>query len=518
MSLLLSSLKKADQENAQSAAQEQGAPSSQSVAPAAAQSAPGLAVESAESIDFDSVAGGAGDSSVAPDKQEKESISAARVFRAGEGRDEGGGSTGKRLVYGILGVVVLGGGGFFAIQGGLIPGVSFVSLRDMILGAPPKAPVVVAESGPVLEASSDDVGLLLPQPVVDVQSEIATFSDFTGSDALETPEGRREFAEKIAILAGVSEEDVGITGEGGLIDEQGIITASENASIDSEIEEIVIKTAEVSRQRKQSLDAKTPVDALLEQGIKRNSGIEIVAQVSEDAGEIDGNAGESDNGAAENLTEENISEPAAPAAPEKVRVTPSLSGVERQKMLGDAAKLYISGAYAEAESAYRNILSKNSTNIDALRGLALVAVATGRYQLAVATYLEILEYYPNDPVAVADLANLHGVSGENSRAIEEALKRVLGKRPEWDGRIYFALGNLYASNQRWLDAQQAYFNAYANEQKNPDYAYNLAVMLDYLNKPLLAVDYYRQALDLSKHMPSGFDAGQVSARIKIISK
>ena len=509
MSLLLSSLKKADQENAQSTVQEEGTPSS----PPAAVAAPPAA--GTESIDFDSIVDdSAGAPSAAPEAQEKELVSASRVFRASDGQSGGVGTSGsKRFIYGFLGVIILAGGGFFVIEGGFIPGVSFISLRDMILGAPPQAPVARTESGPVLEAVGDDTGLLLPQPIVDVQSEIATFSDFTGSGALETPEGRREFAQKIAILAGVSEEDSDIVDVEEEINEQQIITP-EGVETEVEVDEIEIKTAEVSRQRKQSLDSRTPVDALLSQGVKRNGVIEVIAQVSEDENAIEESGDVSDG---ESAASENVPEP-APTVSEPVKVKPSLSGIDRQRMLGEAAKLYISGAYAEAESAYRNILSKSSTNIDALRGLALVAVATGRYQLAVATYLEILEYYPNDPVAVADLANLHGVSGENFYAIEEALKRVLGKRPEWDGRLYFALGNLYAGNQRWLDAQQAYFNAYANEQENPDYAYNLAVMLDYLNKPLLAVDYYRQALDLSKRMPSGFDAAQVETRIKNISK
>ncbi|MBE8157811.1 MAG: tetratricopeptide repeat protein, partial [Betaproteobacteria bacterium] len=387
-------------------------------------------------------------------------------------------------------------------------------LRDMVLGAPPAAPVAqTRDSGPVLEAVSDDSALLLPQPIVDIQSEIATFSDFTDSEALETPEGRRELAQRIALLADVddeqAEESAGIV-EQNIIGEQSII-APDGVEIEAEAVEIEIRTAEVSRRRKQGLDAKTPVDNILREGVKNNSAVEIVAQASDDAAGADVAAGTvAVQGTA--AVESNAS------TAEEVKVTPSLSGIDRQRMLGEAGKLYISGAYAEAEAAYRNILAKNSTNVDALRGLALVAVATGRYQLAVATYLKILEYYPNDPVAIADLANLHGVSGKNFYAIEEALKRVLGKRPEWDGRLHFALGNLYADNQRWLDAQQSYFDAYANEQENPDYAYNLAVMLDYLNKPLLAVNYYRQALDLAKRMPSGFNAAQVESRIKSISK
>jgi tetratricopeptide (TPR) repeat protein len=40
--------------------------------------------------------------------------------------------------------------------------------------------------------------------------------------------------------------------------------------------------------------------------------------------------------------------------------------------------------------------------------------------------------------------------------------------------LNFALGNLYAQQGRWNDAQQAYFRAFAGDGDNPDYQFNLA--------------------------------------------
>lgn len=559
MSLLLSSLKKADQENAQasetevSASQPAAAGAPQAAATSAtpqAASASGTeagatgaafktaAPESAPAggadapIDFDTIvdegAPEESSSSSASEPQEKELVSASRVFRANV-KDEGGGRGVTRVIYGILGVVVFAGGGFFVVESGVIPGVSFSSLRDMVFGDPAPAPVVQTETSiPELAAGGDDAALLLPQPVVDIQSEIATFSDFSNAEALETPEGRRAFANRVVAFADTSEEEAeALAGLDG-INEQEFIAPGLDAGIDEEAVEVEIKTAEVSRERKKSLDAQTPVDNILQKGITSNNIVETFAQadatggVTEDAdGNVEPVVGDDNVAGGTAPATGTVSEPGDSSADTdtgSVKVKASLSGIDRKRMLNEATQLYVSGAYAEAEAVYRGILAKSATNIDGLRGLALVAVATGRYQLAAATYLKILEYYPKDPVAIADLTNLHGVSGENFYAVEEALKRAIGGRPEWDGRLYFALGNLYAGNRRWLDAQKAYFDAYANEQENPDYAYNLAVMLDYLNKPLLAVEYYRQALDLSRQMPVGFDAAQVESRIERISE
>ena len=460
----------------------------------------------------------AGDAQEGEDGDKRELVSATRVFRAGEEDGEGGG---RRVLLGLVAVFLVIGAGGGAVIGGFIPGVSLGSILNLFSTA--EAPQVVQQqnTGPVLEAvSGDDAALSLPRPLVDVQSEIVAFAGFSGGfdDSLNTPQSRRELAQQIAGFIGeaaveepifnAADDDLQIIGLE--IDGEAVV-AEELIEAEQEI-----KTAAFSRDRKQGLDARTPSDRVLSQGLIRNNSVVeiIVAQASDSESES-----ESESPAEATASGEEAETAAAESEPaEEIEVKPSLDGVDRKRMLNEAGRFYVGGAYAEAEAVYRNILSKNATNIDALRGLALVAVASGRYQLAVATYLKILEYYPNDPVAVADLTNLHGVSGKNFHAVESALKKVLGKHPKWDSRLHFALGNLYAGDERWTEAQKSYFNAYSGEQTNPDYAYNLAVVLDYLNKPRLAVTYYREALELSARAPSGFSAAQVRARIAGISQ
>jgi tetratricopeptide (TPR) repeat protein len=91
--------------------------------------------------------------------------------------------------------------------------------------------------------------------------------------------------------------------------------------------------------------------------------------------------------------------------------------------------------------------------------------------------------------------------------------------PAADARIYFALGNIYAESGRWLKAQGAYFEALTRDSENPDYVYNLAVTLDYLNKRALALRYYREAVSLTDGgAPSGFDPASARARIADLEK
>ena len=193
-------------------------------------------------------------------------------------------------------------------------------------------------------------------------------------------------------------------------------------------------------------------------------------------------------------------------------VAPSMEAAERRAALGRAKEFYLAGRLDAAEAAYRSILRRDANNLDAMRGLAQIALASGRRQLATTMYLRILDLHPRDPISIAELANLQ--EGGDPLAMERRIHSALGVHPEADARLYFALGNLYAGQALWAKAQRAYFEAVSLETQNPDYTYNLAVVLDYLNKPTLAARYYRQAVALAESSPSGFNLARTRARIQ----
>jgi uncharacterized protein HemY len=79
--------------------------------------------------------------------------------------------------------------------------------------------------------------------------------------------------------------------------------------------------------------------------------------------------------------------------------------------------------------------------------------------------------------------------------------------------LHFTLGNMYAAQNRWGEAQSAYFGAYRLQAENPDYAYNLAVSLDELGKAAAAAGYYRRALELAAENGAVFDQPSVRGRL-----
>ena len=168
------------------------------------------------------------------------------------------------------------------------------------------------------------------------------------------------------------------------------------------------------------------------------------------------------------------------------------------------------GRLDAAQLAYEQALRGDAKNTDALLGLASIAARRGQNELAQSYYLRALEADPNDATAQAGLSNARGQADPG--LAESRLKSALSGHPE-SAALHFALGNLYARQSRWSEAQQAYFRAYTADPDNVDVVFNLAVSLDHLHQNKLAAQYYQQALDGPGAQRASFDAAQVRQRI-----
>jgi len=176
------------------------------------------------------------------------------------------------------------------------------------------------------------------------------------------------------------------------------------------------------------------------------------------------------------------------------------------------------GDNAKAKELYEQVLQAEPRNVDALLGLGAFALNDGRVEDASRCYQSVLELDPRNSYAQAGLISIIGAA--DVPASESRLKRLISRDPS--AFLYFSLGNLYAEQGQWPNAQQAYYQAFQMQPDNPDYAFNLAIGLEHLGQNRLALDYYRKALDLSfKKGHANFDqslviqrVGQLSTRIE----
>ena len=171
------------------------------------------------------------------------------------------------------------------------------------------------------------------------------------------------------------------------------------------------------------------------------------------------------------------------------------------------------GNVEAARDHYSRALAGDATNRDALLGMATIALRGGNSNAAQGLYQRVLEIYPRDPYASAQLSALR--SGSDAAGAESRVKSLLANESDRAGAapLHFALGNQMAAQNRWPEAQQAYFNAFAAEPDNPDYCFNLAVSLDQIRQPKLALEHYARALELAQKRRPGFDLARAKARL-----
>ena len=70
-------------------------------------------------------------------------------------------------------------------------------------------------------------------------------------------------------------------------------------------------------------------------------------------------------------------------------------------------------------------------------------------------YLKVLELDPRNALAQAGLIGIVGRA--DPLAAETRVKQLIARDPS--AYLYFTLGNIYIDQNRWPDAQQAYFQA-----------------------------------------------------------
>jgi len=173
------------------------------------------------------------------------------------------------------------------------------------------------------------------------------------------------------------------------------------------------------------------------------------------------------------------------------------------------------GKLPEARADYERVLAKEPRNIDALIGLAHIHARQNQSSIAQSLVQRALEAHPRNTHAQALSLMLSG--GIDSAAAQSAFKNLL----ESQGPIasaHFGLGNLLARDARWQEAQEAFFRAWSLDPDNADYQYNLAVSLDHLNQPALALDHYRGAQQAARARRAAFDDAQAASRIRTLSE
>jgi tetratricopeptide (TPR) repeat protein len=197
-------------------------------------------------------------------------------------------------------------------------------------------------------------------------------------------------------------------------------------------------------------------------------------------------------------------------------LTVNRSGPQIHPQVNSGYTAYQAGDFAKARAEYQQVLREEPANRDAMLGLAAVEMRAQRYDLSFGYYQRILQADPRDPYAQAGLLALRSEQLDPV-LVESRVKNLLAADREANV-LYFTLGNQYAQQGRWAEAQQAYFKAFATDPDNADYAFNVAVSLDQLRQPKLALEYYRRALALAEKRSASFAPEAARTRVQQLSR
>ncbi len=175
------------------------------------------------------------------------------------------------------------------------------------------------------------------------------------------------------------------------------------------------------------------------------------------------------------------------------------------------------GNLSAANDLYQELTTSYPNNRDALLGLASVQLQLGNLNGARSTYMHLLKLNPLD--AWARTGILQAIPSTDPATYEKELLALRQQFPTL-APLSYALGNHYAKNARWHEAQSAYFDALLQARResadnvNPDYAFNLAVSLEQLGQKRAALEYYKQAESLTNIVKPGFDPMMLRQRLK----
>ena len=185
---------------------------------------------------------------------------------------------------------------------------------------------------------------------------------------------------------------------------------------------------------------------------------------------------------------------AAPRAPrDTIKITAGGATPTVSPLTAEAYAALAAGNFESSQRLYNQLLRSEPGNVDAVLGLAAISTQQGDSDAATRHYLKVLELDPRNTLAQAGLIGIAGRA--DPQGAETRVKQLIARDPS--AYLYFTLGNTYVDQNRWPDAQQAFFQAYHLQPDNPDYAYNLAVALEQIGQPKPALDFYRRAAQLA---------------------
>jgi tetratricopeptide (TPR) repeat protein len=168
------------------------------------------------------------------------------------------------------------------------------------------------------------------------------------------------------------------------------------------------------------------------------------------------------------------------------------SSATSRQLLGQALALHQAGKRPQAEAIYRQMLSANPRDANALRLLGVLQFESGQTAAALELISRAIAISPNVADYHFSLAGILQAIGQHDGATA-SYRRAVEIYPKFP-QAWFNLGNLLRARQQNTQAIAAYRQALAAQPNYPEAANNLGIALAAAGQHQAAIDAYRQAL------------------------
>ena len=196
------------------------------------------------------------------------------------------------------------------------------------------------------------------------------------------------------------------------------------------------------------------------------------------------------------------------------QLTSKRSVSAKNRLLKEAFEAYQRGDNNAALEKYNRVVTDDPQNRNALLARAAINVQSDNNVKAIKDYQTLLIANPKDSFAMSSLISVASISPSKS---ESQLKEMMRDEP-LSPHLNFVLANIYGTQNRWQEAQNHYFKALENNPDDPNYAYNLAVSLEHIAKPKVAIVYYQLALANFNNGKATFNKVVVDKRVEILKQ
>ena len=220
-----------------------------------------------------------------------------------------------------------------------------------------------------------------------------------------------------------------------------------------------------------------------------------------------------DSNAANNISLSGVGENGG-AASTTIQIITKNEVSEKDRWLNEAYAAYQRGDDPLALAKYNAVLEVDPGNRNALLARAAIKIQNNQVAEAIRDYQVLLLSNPKDSLAMSSMIAVANYSPAQS---ETQLKLMIRDEPN-SPYLNFALGNIFGAQNRWQEAQGMYFTAFENNPDDPNYAYNLAVSLEHIAKPNVAIAYYERALSNFSKGLATFDRAVVDARLELLKQ